>query len=676
MKDKSTASIYDFFNEIDEPYAAGLFQSPERNLFFRHCNALAHWYETAKPPVYKTGEKLYPDLRRHFDYNYAPHAVRPSYANTYECNLKKLKEKCENVGNSDAFEAMSEFTSVSYNKSGWTHGSPNYRRVIREGLDSYEQRIKARPGNTNEEKDFKEGLLRLVEGIRTFWNNCIDYLCSVDASDELICAMKKVPFSPAESYYEGLVAWNAVFYFDGCDNLGCLDSGLAHLYNGEDLTDVIAEMFANIDAADTWSCAIGPACNEITKQAIKAVRGKRRPLLELRVDENTPDDIWQLAAENLSENSTNPSFYNEKGIHDMLKARFPFIPDEDLLRFCGGGCTETNLEGLTRAGGTDENINLLKVFEKYLYENLSKKETFEEFFEGLIQAEENEIDTVLNRTEEVYRHRAEYLPCPIRTLLFDDCIDKGRDYFNGGTRYSYPMNSESGLINVIDSLSAVKNIYYDKKLYSSDDFLSLLKAEDEKFFRLLNECPAFGTDDDEVDKIGVTLATRVFSVYRNKKPTLDFLDGFTLTEHQFVRYEACGKNVGATPDGRRAGEPTCDSLAALRGKAVKGPTAMLRSAAKLPQNLVDGISVVNLTLQKNNCGCPAIIKGLVLGYFKQGGMQLQVTATSAEELKDALINPEKHKDLLVRVGGYSEYFNRLSDPLKRAIVERNVHELG
>lgn len=666
----------EFFDSIGEPYAAGLFEEPERSLFYRHCCAYARWFEASIPPTYEQGELLYPDKTRLFDVNYNSRAVRPVYAMTYQCSLKQLKEKCETAGNPDAYDAMEKFRSVSNHISGWTHGAPNYSRIVKEGLDSYEERIRNRCADTAEDRDFREGLLLLTGAMRSYWNRCADYLVSVNAQDELVNAVRKVPFAPAETYYEGLVAWNAVFYFDGCDNLGCLDMGLAHLYAGEDLTSVIAEMFTNIDAVDMWSCTVGPECNEITKQAIKAVRGKRRPLLELRVTEDTPDEIWSLAAENLSVNSTNPSFYNDKGIHDMLKTRFPFMTEDELKRFCGCGCTETNLEGLTHAGGTDENINLLKIFEDYLYAHLADKADFDDFFEGLIQAEERGIDEVLDRTEEIYRYRSKYLPHPMRTLLFDDCIDKGKDFSNGGTRYTYSMNAESGLINVIDSLAAVKKLFYDEKRFSAEEFLRLLKNEDEEFFRLLKDCPAFGTDNAEADGIGVKLSSRVFSFYRNKKPALDFLDAFTLTEHQFSRYEWCGRDIGATPDGRHADEPSCDSLAALRGKATCGPTAMLCSSAKLPQNLVDGISVVNLTLQKKICSEAAVIKGLVLGYFRQGGMQLQITATSPEELQDALVHPEKHGDLLVRVGGYSEYFNRLTDALKKAVVERDVHDFG
>lgn len=101
---------------------------------------------------------------------------------------------------------------------------------------------------------------------------------------------------------------------------------------------------------------------------------------------------------------------------------------------------------------------------------------------------------------------------------------------------------------------------------------------------------------------------------------------------------------------------------------------MLCSASRLPQHLVDGISVLNLTLSKTVCQNPALLKAMIMGYFNMGGIQVQITVTSVEELKDALVHPELHGDLIVRVGGYSEYFNRLSPALKQTVAERNIHD--
>jgi len=203
--------------------------------------------------------------------------------------------------------------------------------------------------------------------------------------------------------------------------------------------------------------------------------------------------------------------------------------------------------------------------------------------------------------------------------------------------------------------------------------MELLQAEDPSFMTMLKKCPCYGTDDDYVDALGSRYAEQVYGAYLAKKP-VGFIDAHTVTEHSFKRYIPQGAKIGPTPDGRHAAEPLCDSIAALRGKAIKGPTAMLRSAAKLPQHMAIGISVLNLTLSKQLCQNLAVIPALIKGYFREGGIQVQLTVTSPDELQDAILHPERHEDLIVRIGGYSEYFNKLTPEIKQSILERNIHE--
>lgn len=651
-------AVAKLFDSIGEPYAAGLFEEPERGYFYRHALACGRYFAALAPTPYD-GESLYPCGRKFFEN--AP-AVMPHYAHSYSVNWSALEAK-----SAEAARIMREFAEISHGIA-WTHAAPNYKRIIKEGLSSYRVRVLARP----EGEEFREGLLALLDGMESYLRRSADYLESIGAPAELTAAVRKVPFAPAETYYEGLVSWNLIFYFDGCDNLGYLDDGLAHLYAGEDLTEVIRQLFANLDAMDYWSCTIGPNYNEITKQALRAIKGKRRPLLELRVVEGMPQELWDIAAENLRDGTTHPSFYNDKGIHDMLKARFPHIPDEELALFVGCGCTETNLQGLTRAGGTDADIPLLGIFEKYMHEHLADAADFDAFFEGLVERTQAEIDDQLECIIDNYIYMSKYLPNPMRTLFTDDCIEKGLDFNAGGARYTWTQSSDSGMINVIDSLLALRELVFEKKRYSPQEFLQLLTAEDPQLYAQLKACPCFGVDDDRADALGAAYAQRIYSVYRDKKPR-GFVDACILTEHQFLRYEPIGKLIGPTPDGRKGGEPTCDSIASLRGKACSGPTAMLCSAAKLPQNMADGISVLNLTLNKNSV--EKNLKALVEGYFALGGIQVQVTVTSPEELKDALANPDKHRDLIVRVGGYSDYFVNLTPALREAVVARDVHAL-
>ena len=647
------------FYSIGEPYAAGVFEEPERSYFYRHALGHARYFEALSPTPYD-GETLYPCGRKFFENT---PAMMPHYAHTYVVDWPRLEAK-----SAEAARILKEFTDISHYSFGWLHGAPNYKRIVKEGLNSYRTRVLARP----EGEDFREGLLALLDGMESFVRRSADYLESIGAPARLTAAVRRVPFAPAQTYYEGLVSWNLIFYFDGCDNLGYLDDGLAHLYAGEDLTEVIRQLFSNIDAMGYWSCTIGAKYNEITRQALRAIKGKRRPLLELRVTEDMPQDLWDIAAENLRDGTTHPSFYNDKGIRDMLKARWPHIPDEDLALFVGCGCTETNLQGLSRSGGTDENIPLLLIFEEYLHANLAAAKDFDEFYEGFCVETEHRIDAQLDLITEYYEYNARYLAHPMRTLFTDDCIEKGKDYHAGGARYTWTQSSDSGLINVADSLLAVKELVFDRKKYTPEDFLAKLSAEDPVLYRDLRSCPCFGVDNEQADALAAAYAERVYMVYRNKKSNT-FIDGYILTEHQFLRYESEGLRVGPTPDGRKAGDPTCDSIAALRGKACAGPTAMLCSASRLPQHLADGISVLNLTLNKGNLD--KALRPLVEGYFAMGGIQVQVTVTSPEELQDALVNPDKHRDLIVRVGGYSDYFVNLSPALRKAVVERDVHAL-
>lgn len=663
-------TLSEIFSALYEPYAAGLFASDNRSLFYRHCEAYAAWFDAKEPTVYN-GESLYPCGA---SFLHTDCAVVPHYAMTYDYRDGRMTEKLAASDLSEeekslALQTIRIFREEHHLPVGWLHGSPNYHRIIKEGLASYRDRAK----NTAGDADFRDGVILLLDAMERYLTRCTAYLRGIGAPETLCDAMTRVPFQPAETYYEGLVAWNIIFYLDGCDNLGCLDRGLAHLYRGEDMTDVIGQLFSNIDAVGMWSCTLGPAYNEITKQALYAIRGRRRPLLELRTTPDMPEELWRICGEMLASGSTNPSFYNDRGIHDMMAGYLPKIAEEDLGLFCGCGCTETNLEGLTRAGGTDADLNLAMLFEEYLHAHLASCGTFDEFYTGLCETVREKTNALLDCLRDGYFYCAEKLPHPVRTLFTDDCIDRGLDYHAGGPRYTWTMNSNSGLINVIDSLAALRQLVYREKRYTAEEFLALLTAEDPAFYALLSACPCYGVDDAETDALAADFAEHVYSVYKDRGSE-GFIDAFTLTEHQFMRYEAAGQCVGPTPDGRHRGDPTCDSVAALRGKAKKGPTAMLSSAARLPQHLAMGMTVLNLTVARRVAENPTLLRALIEGYFEKGGLQVQITVTSGEELRDAMEHPERHEDLIVRVGGYSEYFNRLSPALKAAVLERNIHE--
>jgi formate C-acetyltransferase len=145
----------------------------------------------------------------------------------------------------------------------------------------------------------------------------------------------------------------------------------------------------------------------------------------------------------------------------------------------------------------------------------------------------------------------------------------------------------------------------------------------------------------------------------------------------FTTYAAAGAPVGALPDGRRAGAPLADSAGPYQGRDRKGPTAMLRSAAALQPVLAPGTLVVNMRLSRDFFSTAedrGKLRDLIRGYFGLGGMQLQVNVVDQAVLRDAIEHPERHGDLIVRIGGYSEYFNRLGKDLQLTILERTEHQ--
>ena len=656
--------IRDEFLALGEYAAAGLYEEPDRSLFYRKALALRRFYETCNLAVYR-GEKLYPS-----GVTDPQMGVIPNYLNGLTFGASKLKDNAPHLTETlqKEFCQYHSFVPPEHSVAGnmYTHAMPHYERILREGLLSYIPRIEKIA-----DADMREGLLHLVEGLRCYVARCVAYLKSVDADKTLIAALGKVPLSPAETAYEAIVGWNFVMYLDRCDNIGCLAKGLLPYWRGEDLTPLLENLYDNLDKNDGYSMSLDSECPELTVQCLIAARGKRRPMIELFVDETTPESVWQAAFETMKSGGGQPAFYNADALLGGLKKRFPTIRDEDLDRFCGGGCTESMIAGLSGVGSLDAGINLLLILESAIYSYLPLSENFEAFYEHFIREVEEVAETVKQAINHSRADRAKYNPLPMRTLLIDDCIDRGTEYNNGGARYNWSIINFGGLINVIDSLLAIKTLVYDKKKYTAEQLTAFLKNNDQDFLReAIGLSEGFGKDIPEVNAFAHKVSERIFSM--TETGDLLFGEGFLSASIQFMGQVGAGKRVGATPDGRAAQAPLADSLAAIFGKDTRGPTALLNSVAALALDRAMGVPVVNFNItQKFNDN---VLRALILGYMKQGGIQLQITYASKEDLMDAYEHPERHGNLIVRVGGYSEYFSRLSDDLKRMIIARTIQE--
>ena len=240
---------------------------------------------------------------------------------------------------------------------------------------------------------------------------------------------------------------------------------------------------------------------------------------------------------------------------------------------------------------------------------------------------------------------ATFRPHLIRTLFVDDCIDRELEYHNGGARYNGSAMSVGGLTNAANTSAAMRNI---------------------------NE--KFGNDQEQVDEIAREIAEFTFGLIREQRSRLD---GMTFPGViVFSTFGFLGKYIPATADGRAAGDPVVDSFGAVAGTDKQGPTALLKSVSKLPGNFAAGTPILNIRFQKKlvHEQRPQL-KALIRSFFQMGGMQLQVTVADQEMLKKAYDDPGSYPDLMIRIGGYSTYFNSLDRDLQTEVLKRHEHIL-
>lgn len=657
--------ISDKFKEIGEYAASGMYEEESRSLFYRKALGLRRFYENCDLAPYN-GELLYPS-------GILPNKMKiyPHYLSGVVLDYDAICKMDKSIANSFASDFCKYRHSVpqEHTVAGgmYTHSMPNYERILKEGFFSYIDRIKK-----IDDADMRDGLLHLLEGIKNYWERCISYLESVNADEKLIKALQKVPFYPAGDIYEAIVGWNFILYLDNCDNLGCVASGLYTYYNGEDVTEMLKNLYDNLDANNGYSMALGIDYNPLTLQCLEASKGKRRPMIELFVNESTPDEIWNKAFDVIRTSNGQPAFYNENVIMNGLKQKFPTIKEEDLKKFCGGGCTETMLAGLSNVGSVDAGINLLLILENTIYTKLQIAKSFEEFYDFYISEVRAVVNAVTDGISKSQKERAEFNPLPMRTLLIDDCIDNGLDYNNGGARYKWSIINFAGMINVIDSMLVIRDAIFKDKTFTVSEFTDKLKANDKEFLAYTRKHTiSFGNDNADANAFTNKISTDIFSMLDNKKPYIG--DGFLPSSIQFMSQVDAGKGIGATPDGRESAAPLCDSLAAIFGKDTEGPTALLKSVASLDLKRALGIPVLSFNINPDFDN--SVLKGLVLGYMQLGGIQIQITCTDIKTLQEAYENPDLHRNLVVRVGGYSEYFCRLSDDLKKMIINRTIQKM-
>ncbi len=430
--------------------------------------------------------------------------------------------------------------------------------------------------------------------------------------------------------------------------------------------------------------------NEISYMILEVCNEMRliQPSVCIQMSTENPDNFLTSAVDVVKEGFGQPSMFNtDVIIKEFLRAGKSI---EDARVGGPSGCVTVSAFGKESCILTGC-CNWPKILEITLHNGVDPKtgkqvgiktgdatsfKSFDELFSAYKQQLKHFIDLKIKGNNIIERLYAEHMPAPFMSLLFDDCIQRGKDYHNGGPRYNSTYIQGVGMGTVTDSLSAIKYHVFEKQKYSMNELLEGMKTdfEDEVMrMTLLNKTPKYGNDDDFADDI----AQAVFEAY------FEIIDGRPNTKGGEYRVNLLpttvhiyfGQVTGATPDGRKAGVPLSDGISPSHGADKKGPTAVIKSVSKIDHWKTGG----TLLNQKFMPDVLADEEGrrkladLVRTYFKLGGHHIQFNVIKAETLRDAQQSPENYLNLIVRVAGYSDFFVNIGKDLQNEILARTEH---
>lgn len=407
-----------------------------------------------------------------------------------------------------------------------------------------------------------------------------------------------------------------------------------------------------------------------------------QPNLGVRLNELIPRDFLLKTAETVRIGTGIPQIFNDEVIMPGFLNRGVSL--EDARGYSVVGCVELSIPGKTYGLHDIAMLNLLKIMEKTIKANRSNPGVT---YPDLIRQIKQNVDYYVNLMAEgcniVDTGHREFAPVPLLSCLINSCIQKGQDVTEGGAKYNFSGVQGIGISNLCDSLYALKKVVFDEKRVAFDQLLDALEsnfeneANEKLRIRLINKYDKYGNDRDEVDDISADILrhyAKEVEKYRNPRGGSFIPGSYTVSAHIPL-----GKAVGATPDGRKAGEQLADGgLSPMVGRDALGPTAVLKSVSKLDNYLTTNGSLLNVKFS------PKALEGeaglnkfadFLLAFMKLKIQHIQFNVISSEVLRDAQAQPENYRGLVVRVAGYSAFFTELSREIQDDIIRRTEHSL-
>lgn len=654
----------------------------------------------------------------------------------YDAIIRKIATEapirfCENellCGSATLRDAITHVVPAVYQGKivfpSMSHLTLGFDRVLKEGLDAYQDRIKERIQKAEIEGEtgklpFLNSLLEVIESIHIWHARYIKALSDKRAAaqtpeqrdyyDELIKNLERVPFQPPCSFREALQAlWFLFAFVRLCGNwpgLGRIDQMLGHFLEEDLHSGAITEPFAREllahffikgcewitldsrgsgDGQHYQNIVLGgidengrQADNMVTKLVLEVV--EELPIgdfpIAVRINENTPEWLYTLIARVMRHGSGVAAVYNETQIIQSL-IDFGYSQQE-ARRFANDGCWEIQIPGKTRFGYYPmDAFAVLQNDVLHVNDNSVPPDyaSFEELY-GAYQVGLRKILDSFKKSADLYFD--DQFPVSVVALMEDGCIENGRDYVNAGPIYNVFSPHLGGLPDVANSLYAIKKVVFEEKRITIPDLINLLRNnwEDEEILRrhCANDFKYYGNDNDEVDAIVTRLLDDYIAIMAEEPKRSGVLlpPGISTFGRQIE-----WKDVrGATAQGGRRGDILSSNLSPAPGTDQAGATAIILSHCKAHLEHLTGGTALDLKLYpeavSGEDGLEAV-KALIRGFVELGGIFLQIDVMDNSVLLEAQAHPEKYQTLSVRISGWSARFVTLDEEWQRMIIERTA----
>lgn len=589
------------------------------------------------------------------------------------------------------------------------HTTADYEQVLKLGLSGLIRRIEdqADPADPTA-GEYRLAMATALRGVAA-WSARFAVLSPGDRGSD---ACRRVPEQPAKTFHEAVQAvWllhTAIGISELSDaslSLGRLDQYLYPYYQAdrargvkeEDLEVVLADLFRKLNRYGDAACAVNlggldaegrDQTNALTRMIVRVATRLQQPapILAARAHPGLAQaDFDALTVPELARIGQ-PTFYGEASCRAVLRRRG--VPEADLPRWAANSCMGLMMPGEEFSDMWGIVFTVLLPLELALNGGRPWRGDlpFElrtrapatcdgpgEILEAVLRYTDELLGLLVAEHRRITEARGVHLPNPYLSALLHDGVERGRDRLLGGVRYHTVNVDAFALVNAADALTALGAVVFRDRRWPLADVVAAVRndfAGAEDLRQALLAAPKYGNDDAEADAMVNRLAQGFAAVVRRYSDTrVTYLPSF----HTLNAHIDAGAAYGASPDGRRAGEPFAKNIGPMPGRNRKGLTALLRSAAAVGQESFPGGQALDVSLQADLLARPEDrrkFQAALQAYFAMGGLQIQVNGLAADALRAAMARPRDHEDLIVRIAGYSARFVHLPPAVQQEMVAR------